>query len=171
MANITRMQENMMCRVIQNLRTIFLFIPLWNPETSINTRWTCQKIQDSFYSIVPTLCEKHSTFYVTVVLSLLLQATGNEAQNRRWTENTWLFFCSQLLNGKSLDHFPKCPAIFCLLSLLSYLYDYMADWQCKIQKLHSGNLTFRLRNYLPDNSDHHLPRHILKLVRKRVPGI
>lgn len=102
-----------------------------------------------FLLFILTLCEKLSTFYVTVVLSLLLRATGNEARNRRWTENTWLFFCSQLLNDKSLDHFPKCPAVFCLLSLLSYLYNYTADWQCWIQERLSGNLTFRLINYLP----------------------
>lgn len=135
-----------MRRVIQNLTTIFLFIPLWNLETLINARWKCQKSKIPF---IHTLCEKLSTFYVTVVLSLLLRATGSEARNRRWTENTWPFFCSRLLNGKSLDHFPKCPAIFCLLSLLSYLYNYTADWQCWIQERLSGNLTFRLINYLP----------------------
>lgn len=67
------------------------------------------KIQD-FFSPIHTLCEKLSTFYMTTVISLLLQATGNEARNRRrWTEDTWLLFGSQVFSVKRRDHFPFRP--------------------------------------------------------------
>ena len=64
------------------------------------------KIQDLFFP-THTLCEKLSTFYITIVISLLLQATGNKARNRRrWTEDTWLLFGSQVFSVKRRAHFP-----------------------------------------------------------------
>ena len=122
------------------------------------------KIQDLFFP-THTLCEKLSTFYITIVISLLLQATGNKARNRRrWTEDTWLLFGSQVFSVKRRDHFP------CELCL-SYPHN---DGGTGSAKLRSGTRVtwpFRLIHDLPGNSDHHLPRHTLKPVGENVTGI
>lgn len=52
------------------------------------------KIQDSLH--LDILCEKLSTFYVTAVLALWLQAPESEGRNKEMDREHWLFFGSQL---------------------------------------------------------------------------
>lgn len=106
MANITRVWHNMVRGVARDLMATFLFIPLWNLETLINTGWSCQNPRFLFFFLQHILCEKLSTFYITNVLSLLLQEKGNTARNRRISTKAWSFFCSQILNSKASTTFP-----------------------------------------------------------------
>ena len=125
------------------------------------------KIQ-GFYFPIHTLCEKRSTFYITIVISLLLQATGNKARNRRrWTEDTWLLFGSQVFRVKRRDCFP-----FRAFNSVSPIHT-TTGWPGSAKPRSSARVTWpsRLTHDLPGNSDHQLPRHTLKPGGEKVTGI
>lgn len=124
------------------------------------------KIQ-GFYFPIHTLCEKLSTFYITIVISLLLQATGDKARNRwRWTEDTWLLFWLHISSVKRRDCFP-----FRAFNSVSPVHT--TGWPGSAKPRSSARVTrpSRLTHDLPGNSDHQLPRHTLKPVGEKVTGI